>query len=98
MTIVLDRLLKEGYITPEEHQAAAAEGFSLSPTAFPEDPAPYFTEMIRREIEERLGANLLYRGGIVIESTINLDLQRSATESVAEGIAAYEKRHPGKNF
>ena len=96
MRTVLDRLLTEGYITQSDHDAAANTGFSLSPTPSPEDPAPYFTEIIRRELEEQLGANLLYRGGIVIESTLNLDLQKSAREAVNMGIAAYEARKPGK--
>ena len=96
MRTVLDRLLTEGYITQKDHDEAAQTGFSLSPTPSPEDPAPYFTEIIRRKLEEKLGANLLYRGGIVIESTLNLDLQRSAREAVNMGIAAYEARQPGK--
>ena len=96
MRTVLGRLLSEGYISQEEHDQAVETGFSLSPTAAPEDPAPYFTEMIRRTLEEELGANLLYRGGIIIESTLNLDLQRSAVEAVNMGIAAYETRQPEK--
>ena len=78
MRIVLDRLLIEGYISQKDRDLAAQTGFSLSPSPSPEDPAPYFTEIIRRELEERFGANLLYRGGIVIESTLNLDLQKAA--------------------
>ena len=96
MRTVLNRLLTENYISQKDHDLAARTGFSLSPTPSPEDPAPYFTEIIRRELEERFGANLLYRGGIVIESTLDLDLQRSAREAVNMGIAAYEKRKPGR--
>jgi len=95
MGTVLDRLLTEGYISQEDHDLAAETGYSLSPAHVPQDPAPYFTEIIRRELEERLGANQLYRGGIVIESTLNLDLHQMATEAVNKGIAAYEARHPG---
>jgi len=96
MGVVLDRLLAEGYITQGEYDEALQTGFSLSPTPIPEDPAPYFTELIRREIEENLGANMLYRGGIIVESTLNLDLQRSAVDAVNMGITAYEARHPVK--
>lgn len=96
MRVVLERLLVEGYISQGEHDDAAQNGFSLSPAIVPEDPAPYFTEIIRRVIEERMGANLLYRGGIVIESTLNLDLQKAATEAFNTGVGAYEARHPAK--
>lgn len=94
MEVVLGRLLSEGYITQDEHDQAVQEGFSLSPTPVPEDPAPYFTEMIRRDLEEKFGANLLYRGGIVVETTLNLDMQREATGAVSKGIEQFEKRHP----
>ncbi len=96
MKVVLGRLLAQKYISTTEHEMAVSGGYSLSTTPSQEDPAPYFTELIRRDLEERLGANLLYRGGITIESTLNLDLQRYATEAVELGMAAYERRHPPK--
>ncbi|MDF1535525.1 MAG: PBP1A family penicillin-binding protein [bacterium] len=96
MNIVLRRLLAEGYITQLQHDEAVRTGFAVSPAPAPEDPAPYFTEVIRRELEERIGANLLYRGGITIESTLNLDLQRAAVQAVASGLTRYETRQPPK--
>jgi penicillin-binding protein 1A len=97
MNVVLERLFDEGYISEQERDQAAADGFSLSPTQVPEDPAPYFTEIIRRQLEEELGANLLYRGGIIVETTLDLDLQEYASESVQMGISAYEARHPSRS-
>ncbi len=96
MHIVLKRLLVERYITQLEFDEAVRSGFAVSPAPSPEDPAPYFTEVIRRELEEKVGANLLYRGGITIESTLNLDLQRAAVQAVATGLAQYEARQPPK--
>jgi penicillin-binding protein 1A len=95
MKVVLGRLLGEGYISQEEYDLAVEKGFSLTPVLPPEDPAPYFTEIVRRELEERFGANFVYRGGITIQTTINLDLQEAAREAVQKGIDDYEKRQTG---
>jgi penicillin-binding protein 1A len=96
MNIVLRRLLSEGYLSQAEHDEAALTGFSVSPAPSPEDPAPWFTEVIKGELEEKIGANLLYRGGITIESTLNLELQKHANIAVAEGLAQYDSRQPSK--
>ena len=97
MNIVLRRLLSEGYISQGEHDEALLTGFSVSPAPSPEDPAPWFTEVIKGELEEKIGANLLYRGGITIESTLNLELQKHANRAVAEGLSQYDSRQPPKS-
>jgi len=94
MEVVLRRLHDEGYISREENDQAVLTGFSIAPVLPSEDPAPYFTEIIRKELEERFGANFVYRGGITVQTTLDLDLQDAARNAVREGIEKYEKRHP----
>ncbi|GBE15184.1 MAG TPA: PBP1A family penicillin-binding protein [Proteobacteria bacterium] len=94
MRVVLLRLLNEGYINDETYRLTVEEGVTLRPSAAPEDPAPYFTEIVRRNLESRISANLIYRGGLVIESTLNLDMQRDAENAVKKGLESYAKRHP----
>lgn len=94
MEIVLRRLLEEGYISHETFLKAVESGVELRPNAAPEDPAPYFTEMVRREVEEKISPNLLYRGGLTIETTLNRDLQSAADEAVRMGLGLFERRHP----
>jgi penicillin-binding protein 1A len=94
MKIVLRRLLDEGYISQSDYDKAVTTGFTISPALPPADPAPYFTEIIRRQLEEKFGANFVYRGGITIQTTINLDLQKAAVQAVQEGLDDYESRHP----
>lgn len=94
MQVVLRRLFTESYIDEETYRAAADADLELTGHASTEDLAPYFTEMVRQELENRLGANLLYRGGLTVETTLDLDLQEAAATAVTAGIAAYEARHP----
>ena len=97
MRVVLLRLLNEGYINEETYRRTIKEGVTIRPSASPEDPAPYFTEMVRRNLESRISANLIYRGGLVIESTLNLDMQKDADKAVKNGLKSYEMRHPGES-
>ncbi len=94
MKVVLGRLLDEGYISRGEYDQAVRTGFSIAPVLSSEDPAPYFTEIVRKELEERFGANLIYRGGITVWTTLDLDLQDAARKAVRKGLEDYEKRHP----
>lgn len=94
MRIVLLRLLDEGFITDETYRETAKSGLNLETSPSPEDPAPYFTEMVRRQLEASISPNLLYRGGLVIETTLNLNMQKAAYKALQSGLKKYEKRHP----
>jgi len=91
MRIVLKRLLDEGYITEAKFQDASA-GFFLDLAISAGDPAPYFTELVRQQLEKQISPNLLYRGGLRIETTLNRQMQASATNAMQVGLTAYEKR------
>src|SRR5262249_56794387 len=54
----------------------------------PDPLAPYFTDHVRREVEERFGA------GTRIVSTLDLALQRFAETAVANGLDQLESRYP----
>lgn len=94
LRVVLLRLLDEGFITDEIYRETVEAGLVLKTSPSPEDPAPYFTEMVRRELEQRISPNLLYRGGLAIETTLNLEMQLAAEGSLQRGLKSYERRHP----
>ena len=92
---VLGRMQELGYITADERQAAQKNPPSFIPA--PTDTsailkAPYFAEHVRRDIEQRYGADLLYKGGLKVETTVDLSLQDAAEGAVLRGIEAYDKR------
>ena len=97
---VLGRMQELGYISAKEREAA-----QKTPPAFIAAPtdtsaiykAPYFAEYVRRDIEQRFGSDLLYKGGLKIETTVDLDLQDAAEAAVLRGIEAYDKRAGKKN-
>jgi 1A family penicillin-binding protein len=78
--VVLDLMARQGYITPEQADLAHAEPLKL--VGHRGLAAPHFVVYVRNQLEDQLGAEALLRGGWVITTTLDLDLQRTAEEIV----------------
>jgi penicillin-binding protein 1A len=90
---VLGRMVKEGYITPEEYTQAAQEKVTIKPRLNNLlDVTAYFNEQVRRYLEERFGEELLYTGGLKVETSINLPMQKVAQQAVKNNLRAHDKR------
>ncbi len=90
---VLSRMVEENYITPEAGQKAASEKLRLNPDK--NDTlwvGPYFTEHVRRYLEEKYGEDMVYKGGLTVYTTLDVDMQRAANEAIKEGLREYDKR------
>jgi penicillin-binding protein 1A len=90
---VLDRMVKEGYITPEQMKAAAEEKLDIKPRKnWFIEKVPYYTEHVRRYIEDKYGRDALYRGGLKIYTAVNIEMQEAARDAVESGLRAHDKR------
>ncbi|RKX96083.1 MAG: hypothetical protein DRP84_02250 [Spirochaetes bacterium] len=58
----------------------------LSVWSMEENKAPYFVEYTRKLLAKSLGEKLIKRGGLEIYTTIDLNMQRKAIESLREGL------------
>jgi penicillin-binding protein 1A len=93
--LVINNMLEDGKITAEE--AGRAKTAPLRLNIQPEtSPAPYFVEEVRRYLEKKYGADQVHEGGLRIYTSLDLDLQKTATRAVLDGLAAYERRHGWK--
>ena len=54
--------------------------------------APWFLESVRQELEKRFGSEEVHEAGLKIETTLDLDLQKTANRAVMDGLATYERR------
>ena len=82
---VLARMRALNWITPEEEQAARKTPLLVGkPTAWRKSKSPFITEAVTKELEERFGKEKVLRGGIRVQTTIDLDFQRMAEESIRE--------------
>lgn len=91
---VLDRMSEEGYISEEE--AAAAKEKPLTTVersgGFLKN-AEYFSEEVRREINDDFGEEALYEGGLIVRTTLDPKLQNIATRVFHDEIMNYDRRH-----
>lgn len=79
--IVLDRMVAEGMISADERRRALAEPLPLASTPFPIE-APHFVAMVQAQVEHALGVERVRAGGLVITTTLDLDLQHEAEVAV----------------
>lgn len=89
--VVLNVMVKTGAISEEEAEEAKNASLELNPHEPTENEAPYFVEEVRRRIVRRFGSDFLYREGVTIHTTLNLDLQRVANQAVEEVLAGLEE-------
>lgn len=89
---VLNRMVNQGYITQEEAGNAAAEKLRLYPQDGVQLEAPHFVFYVRDLLEQRYGANMLYRGGLKVTTTLNLDWNRKAEEAMRAHLENLKKQ------
>ena len=91
--LVLRNLLDNNFIDSKEYEILKNKEIVLKKTkkVFLED-AQYYIEDVRKNIIERLSYEKVYKQGFNINTPINLDLQKIATDSLRNGLIAYDKR------
>lgn len=90
---VLDRMVKEGYITPVEAEHARKTPIVIqSMKKVNSEQSAYFLEHLRIQLEQKYGEDQLYKGGLKIYTTMNAEMQRAAFESLRKGLKEVDKR------
>jgi penicillin-binding protein 1A len=89
---VIDRMVENGYVTPEDGEAAKAEPLNVVPRAGGSQlySAEYFTEEVRRELAKMYGEDQLYGGGLSVRTTLEPRLQEYARRALMDGLIAYD--------
>jgi penicillin-binding protein 1A len=90
---VLGEMADNGYITREQ-----AEDAKKKPVVTRGQPqalksiAPFFAEEVRQHLEQKYGAKTLYEGGLSLQTSIDINLQRAANRAVDLGLRVIDKR------
>ncbi len=92
--LVLMRMAENGFITSENARKLSREDLGINPGTGTKIEAPYFVEVIRRELEQEFGADILYMSGLQIITTLDLEFQKVAEDAVQWGLHEVEKRRP----
>jgi penicillin-binding protein 1A len=94
--LVLGEMEGDGVITHAQAEQARSEPLGLHVSQPQMSVAPWFQEEVRRELEKRFGSEQVHEAGLRVETTLDLDLQRTANRALGDGLAAYERRHGWK--
>jgi len=100
---VLGRMSEEGFVSPAEARQARRAAVRL---VDPDGPSArglsrhwslkdldFFTEEVRRRVEDRYDYDTLYKKGIEIHTTMDPRAQKLAQEALDRGLREYDKRH-----
>lgn len=91
--LVLNLMAQEGYITPEQRDAAKAEPLRLARSR-PRSRflAPYFVMDVLRELEAQYGRELLLQGNLKVYTTLHMEMQRAAESALQRGVQAFQSQ------
>ena len=90
---VLTRMMEDGYISKEEMEKAYAAPLNLRPIRPKDKMAAYFVENVRRYVQEKYGADVLYKEGLSIYTTLDMNIQKYAGEAMERGLKELEERN-----
>jgi penicillin-binding protein 1B len=84
--VVLDAMVETGAITKAQAEEARATPLKLDPSAFDAGEAPYFVDLVRDQLIQRLGDNDYNEQGLRIYTSLDPQLQQIAQDAVATGM------------
>lgn len=83
--VILDQMQRYGYISAQECHQAQQEPLKLAPkkrNAKENDPID-FIDYVTRQVSEKYGDDILYKQGLKIYTTLDLDKQKAAMQAFA---------------
>jgi penicillin-binding protein 1A len=91
--LVIHQMMEEGKITPAEEEAAKKTRLGLHVQYPRNDLAPYFFEDIRKYLESTYGTEAVHERGLRVYTTLNIQMQKAANQSIRDGLHLYDRRH-----
>jgi len=91
---VIDRMVENGYVTPQAGEKAKKEPLTIAQRRGAGShiiAADFFAEDVRREIYEKFGEKGLYEGGLSVRTTLDPKMQVIAHKALADGLIHYDE-------
>lgn len=89
---VIQVLEEQGLITAEEGQQIAAQPLNFQPFQQNLSAHPYYMAYLANQLEEMVGAEALYHGGLRIYTTLDSNMQKAAEYAVQKQAATFASR------
>jgi penicillin-binding protein 1B len=84
--LVLDSMVEIGAITKDQAEVAKAAPLNVVPGAVDAGEAPYFVDLVREQLAQRLGGDEYNQQGLRIYTSLDPQLQAAATAAIGEGM------------
>lgn len=82
---VLKRMRELQWITPQEEAEAKKQSLLVGKiTSFSSSRLPYVTEAVVQELSQRFGRDAVLKGGMRVQTTIDMNFQRMAEKTISE--------------
>ncbi len=91
--LCLYNMLDQGYITKKQFYEALNTPIVLKKQNNKLEHGKYFVEEVRKEVIKRFGYDALYKGGLKIYTSLDMDMQKQAEKIVERQLRRYEKRY-----
>ncbi len=89
----LNRMKEEGMISNLEVTQAIDQKLEIKPRKnWFIDRVPFYTEYVRQYVEQKYGADALYRQGLKIHTAVNIEMQRMGRKAVGRGLTELDHR------
>lgn len=92
--IVLRQMLECGIISSDQYAESSGRSF-VAVQHNAESPAPYFVDQVKKTLENEIGPDRLYKGGLSIYTTLSCELQKLSDQAVTHGIENLQNRRAG---
>ena len=91
---VIAAMAEHGAITAEEAETARAEPLALRPSVTDRTTAPYFVDVVRRQLQASYPPPALTAEGLRIFTALDSEMQAAAEAAVRDGLAELERTYP----
>ncbi len=92
--VVLDLMTRQGYVTADDARLAKVESLHFAAVPFPIQ-APHWVMYVRAWLEDHFTPEAIYREGLIVTTTLDLDWQNAAQDIVRRRLD--ELRQPGES-
>jgi penicillin-binding protein 1A len=90
--IVLRRMEEEGHINRKQKEEARKSPIFLCKASTDDESYNYFIRYVKAYLEDKYGAETIYKGGLRVYTTIDRSAQIAAQRAVQKGLRDQEKR------
>src|SRR5713226_6629861 len=91
-SVVLARMVDAGMLKPVQAKQIAGATIGLVPPERRRTTGQYYLEYVQQYLEAQFGADLVFKGGLHVYTTLSPTLQLKAESSLREGLRALETR------